>query len=410
MSSKASKLGKGTSFAQTQPVSARRQAITAATKAPTDGTPPPLKLPVELISLNPANPRSQLGDLTQLAGSLRDHGQKQAISIMSRFAFLEANPDKEGELEDGTKYVAIDGNSRLAAAREVGLTEIKVTLDEELGSNPDEVLESALVANIHRRDLDPLDEARALQQLLEVHKNQEALATRLHRSQGWVSQRLALLGLTPELKEKLLSGEEPAELLRRVGNKRPEEQEQHLQRLKEQKQRKAAPATSTLESEGSAPAEIAAIGGVADLVPKEEAATAGQTSSPPTSPAERAPATEGAPAQSAEYYGVMSEEKTDTETRTLTDPTAATPSPASTVLPVQRPELSAKPPIRMPWDNGARAMDIAFDRLTKHHEWHSALARYIELVGGPKGFVDDLVASSTPEFRAEIVEILTASD
>ncbi|WP_432106217.1 ParB/RepB/Spo0J family partition protein [Streptomyces sp. bgisy091] len=238
--SKASKLGTGTSFGQTQTISARRTAINAVTAAPTEGAPPPLKLPVDVISLNPDNPRTQPGELTELGASLRDHGQKTAISIMSRFAYLEGNPGREEDLEPNTKYVAIDGNSRLAASREAGLTEIKVMLDDELGADPDGILESALVANIHRQDLDPLDEAKALSQLLKVHGTQEALAARLHRSQGWVSQRLALLGLTPELKQKLQSGEESAALLRRVGKKKPEEQEAHLKRLKEQGAQQAA--------------------------------------------------------------------------------------------------------------------------------------------------------------------------
>ncbi|WP_030387969.1 ParB/RepB/Spo0J family partition protein [Streptomyces sp. NRRL S-241] len=236
--SKASQLGMGSSFRQAQSISPRRAAIDAATSAPTEGALPAVKLPVALISLNPLNPRSSLGDLSDLAKSLRDHGQKTAISIMSRLAYLEANPELAEDLEPGTKYVAIDGNSRLAAAREGGFDEIKVMLDEELGSNPDEILESALVANVHRQDLDPLDEARALQQLLAVHGTQEALAARLHRSQGWISQRLALLGLTPELKQKLQAGQESAALLRQVGRKKPEEQAQQLQVLKEQQAKK----------------------------------------------------------------------------------------------------------------------------------------------------------------------------
>ncbi|MGP3635327.1 ParB/RepB/Spo0J family partition protein [Streptomyces sp. 24-1644] len=240
MTNKAKLLGTGTSFGQARGgISARRAAIDATAVAPTEGAPPPVKLPLDAISLNPANPRSELGDLTALAASLRDHGQKTAISIMGRFAYLEGNPDRKDDLEEGTKYVVIDGNSRLAAAREAGLTEIKVMVDDDLGSNPDEILESALVANVHRQDLDPLDEAKVLQQLLTVHGTQEALAARLHRSQGWVSQRLALLGLTPELKEKLQSGEESAALLRRVGKKKPEEQAEHLKHLKEKNQKTA---------------------------------------------------------------------------------------------------------------------------------------------------------------------------
>ncbi|MFF5337793.1 ParB/RepB/Spo0J family partition protein [Streptomyces sp. NPDC013181] len=230
--SKASRLGAGSSFGQTQSISARRAAINQVAAAPTEGAPPPVELPVGVISLNPDNPRSDLGDLTDLGNSLRDHGQKTAISIMGRFAYLEGNPDREADLEPGTKYVVIDGNSRLAAAREAGLTEIKVMLDDSLGSNPDEILESALVANIHRQELNHLDEARALEQLLRIHGTQEALAARLHRSQGWVSQRLALLTLTPALKEKLQSGEESAATLRLVGKKKAEEQEAHLQQLK----------------------------------------------------------------------------------------------------------------------------------------------------------------------------------
>ncbi|WSY36908.1 ParB/RepB/Spo0J family partition protein (plasmid) [Streptomyces sp. NBC_00887] len=236
--SKASRLGAGSSFGQTQSISARRAAINQVAAAPTEGAPPPVELPVGVISLNPDNPRSDLGDLTDLGNSLRDHRQKTAISIMGRFAYLEGNPGREADLEPGTKYVVIDGNSRLAAAREVGLTEIKVMLDDKLGSNPDEILESALVANIHRQELNHLDEAKALEQLLKIHGTQEALAARLHRSQGWVSQRLALLTLTPSLKEKLQSGEESAATLRLVGKKKAEEQEAHLQHLKATRARK----------------------------------------------------------------------------------------------------------------------------------------------------------------------------
>ncbi|MDQ0847620.1 ParB/RepB/Spo0J family partition protein [Streptomyces sp. V1I6] len=368
--SKASKLGMGASFAQTQPVSARRQAINAATKAPTEGAPPPVKLPVELISLNPANPRSQLGDLTQLAGSLRDHGQKQAISIMSRFSYLEANPGKESELEDGTQYVAIDGNSRLAAAREAGLEDIKVMLDENLGSNADEVLESALVANIHRQELDPLDEARALKQLLTVHGTQEALAARLHRSQGWVSQRLALLGLTPELKEKLALGEEPAELLRRVGNKKPEDQAAHLERLKDQKRRKA-----------SVPA-------------------------PTPGPMSAEQATSGTPTGVvADHCGVMKHAEAAGEQSTAGAVIAAAPEQA--MVPDPRPEPPSKPPqIKMPWFDGGAAMEIAFDKLTRHGQRHAALSRYVDLVGGPEAFAEDLVASTSAEFRKQLIELL----
>ncbi|MFJ6054707.1 ParB/RepB/Spo0J family partition protein [Streptomyces sp. NPDC092307] len=365
MSSKASRLGTGASFAQTQHVSARRQAIDAATSAPTASAVPLVKLPVTVISLNPANPRSSLGDLSELAASLRDHGQKTAITIMSRFSYLEANPHREEELEQDTRYVVIDGNSRLAAAREAGLGEIKVMIDEELGSTPDELLESALVANIHRRDLDPMDEARALQQLLQVVGTQDALAARLHRSQGWVSQRLALLGLTPALQEKLASGEEPAELLRRVGNKKPEEQAAHLERLKEQKAaaRNRVPAP-TRSDEATPPA-----------------------AHPPVPAAVDSP---------ADHYGVMT--AADDTTGELTPIVTEDPAPAL------RPAVP--PQVKMPWADGAAAMDIAFDKLTQHDQRHAALARYIELVGGADAFAQELVASTSPDVMTRLRALL----
>ncbi|MCX4538556.1 ParB/RepB/Spo0J family partition protein (plasmid) [Streptomyces sp. NBC_00841] len=280
--SKADRLGAGASFGQTQTISARRAAINANTSAPTEGAPPPVKLPVDVISLNPDNPRSELGDLTDLSASLRDHGQKTAISIMGRFAYLEGNPGREGDLEQDTKYVVIDGNSRLAASREAGLTEIKVMLDDDLGSNPDEILESALVANIHRQDLDHLDEAKALEQLLKVHGTQEALAARLHRSQGWVSQRLALLTLTPQLKQRLQSGEESAALLRRVGKKRAEEQEEHLRLLKEKEAQEAADKKTRAEQRAASSRKQQTQTPPAEIPPTEK--PSGPTANPAPSP------------------------------------------------------------------------------------------------------------------------------
>ncbi|MEW2426108.1 ParB/RepB/Spo0J family partition protein [Streptomyces nigra] len=236
--SKADQLGAGRFGGGTRPVSARRQAVAAATGVPTDGVAPPTELPSDRISLNPDNPRSRLGDLTDLAGSLKTHGQKQAITVMNRDAYLKANPEREGDLERDTTHVVIDGSSRLAAAREAGLATIKVMVSDDEGSTSEELLESALVANIHRQDLEELDEARALQRLLAIHGSQTALAKRLHRSQGWVSQRLALLNLTPELQARI--HQEPIQLLRAVGNKPAEEQEAALQALKEERAQREA--------------------------------------------------------------------------------------------------------------------------------------------------------------------------
>ncbi|MEX1659167.1 ParB/RepB/Spo0J family partition protein [Streptomyces pseudovenezuelae] len=234
--SKADQLGSGRFGGGVRTVSARRQAVAAATGVPTEGVAPPTELPLHRISPNPDNPRSALGDLTDLAGSLKTHGQKQAITVMNRDAYIKANPQREADLDPDTTHVVVDGSSRLAAAREAGLTTVKVMVSDDEGSTPEEVLESALVANIHRQDLAELDEARALQRLLAMYGSQRALAKRLHRSQGWISQRLALLNLAPELQARI--GEEPIDLLRAVGNKPVEQQAAALEELKAERAHK----------------------------------------------------------------------------------------------------------------------------------------------------------------------------
>lgn len=359
--SKANQLGAGRFGGAVRPVSARRQAVAAATGVPTDGVAPPTELPPHRISLNPDNPRSSLGDLTDLAGSLQTHGQKQAITVMNRDAYIKANPEREADLEPDTTHVVIDGSSRLAAARDAGLTAIKVMVSDDQGANSEELLESALVANIHRQDLPELDEARALQRLLAIHGSQTALAKRLHRSQGWVSQRLALLSLTPELQARI--GEEPIDLLRAVGSKPPEQQESALAALKQERARKEAE--------------------------KQERKRRKQTK--PDAPAAQATGTADG------YYGVIEEGGADELPPTpaeheSADGQARTGEGAST-LPVQAIAVEAtagvgkQQPKRFPYEDGASAalhlihkmppheFDKMLDRLIKHRDSQAVSAR-----------------------------------
>ncbi|MFB7501935.1 ParB/RepB/Spo0J family partition protein [Streptomyces broussonetiae] len=268
--SKADQLGSGRFGGTVRPISARRQAVAAATGVPTEGVAAPSELPVHRISPNPDNPRSSLGDLADLAGSLKTHGQKQAITVMNRDAYLKANPDQESALEPDTLYVVVDGSSRLAAAREAGLATVKVMVSDDQGGTAEEVLESALVANIHRQALEEIDEARALERLLAIHGSQRALAKRLHRSQGWVSQRLALLNLTPELQARI--GAEPIDLLRAVGNKPAGQQEAALEELKAERARKEAGEAEERARTAQSPR---AAGDYGVITPRAQAAPAG---------------------------------------------------------------------------------------------------------------------------------------
>ncbi|MCX4993639.1 ParB/RepB/Spo0J family partition protein [Streptomyces sp. NBC_00568] len=322
--SKADQLGTGRfGSAQTRPVSARRQAVAAITGVPTEAVAAPTELPVHRISLNPDNPRTSLGDLTDLAGSLKDHGQKSAITVMNRDAYIKANPDRAADLEPDTTHVVVDGSTRLAAAREAGITTLKVMVSDDQGATSDEILESALVANIHRQDLEELDEARALGRLLLIHGSQTALAKRLHRSQGWVSQRLALLNLTPELKARI--GQEPIDLLRAVGNKPADQQQPALNELKERRARKE--------------------------VEKKERKRLSDQDTPP--PSESTPRSTPEPEP---YYGVM-EALPQPDTRAAEDqlaqaPTETVPEPRTATTIATGDEQATTSPPRLPYDDG----------------------------------------------------------
>ncbi|WP_406164053.1 ParB/RepB/Spo0J family partition protein [Streptomyces sp. NBC_00882] len=398
--SKADQLGSGRFGGGVRTVSARRQAVAAATGVPTEGVAPPTELSVHRISLNPDNPRSTLGDLSDLAGSLKTHGQKQAITVMNRDAYIKANPKREADLEPDTTHVVVDGSSRLAAAREADLTTVKVMVSDDEGTTPEEVLESALVANIHRQNLSELDEARALQRLLAIHGSQRALAKRLHRSQGWVSQRLALLNLAPELQARI--GEEPIDLLRAVGNKPADQQEAALEELKAERARKEEKAhTSNKPPQAAHRSEAGAEDGngsdyavithsnqrTDDYLPSSSNGAGGHAVTTPQ------PSTgNAAPTPSA-----------DTEPPTTPD-SSRVPDPRT--KPSDLHEARAeKHQVKMPWTDGEASMDIIFAKLTSR-ERKRAIRRYLEHLGSPERFVDDLAAVSSPEYRKKVSELL----
>ncbi|QGZ53402.1 ParB/RepB/Spo0J family partition protein (plasmid) [Streptomyces sp. QHH-9511] len=382
MTSRAETLGPSSAFGAAAGARSARREIYERTMGL---QPDPTKLPVTAISLNPGNPRSELGNLTDLANSLRDHGQKTAISIMSREAYLAAEPNRAAELEPGTQYVVIEGNSRLAAAREAGLPTIKVMVDDSLGSDSDSILESALVANVHRNELAHLDEARALARLLKIHGTQEALAARLHRSQTWVSHRLALLNLTPELQERLENGEESPDLLKKVGSKKPEEQQAHLDRLKEKRAAEAA-ARKAAKANRAAPAPK-------PMPPVEKGPDGGTNWAKPEdlgnaflpkAPAAKQPSDTDVVAQESE-----------------------TPAPAPSPAPVPDPRPSGASstgvPV-MPWKDGVAVMDIALKAMDDQQR--SRLIHRYFAVADPDAVAAAMRETCSPAEREEFAGTL----
>ncbi|MFE0790423.1 ParB/RepB/Spo0J family partition protein [Streptomyces mutabilis] len=188
-----------------------------------EGKRPPASVPLAELAHNPFNPRDEYTDIEETAESLRVRGQVQPVTVVRRIAFLRAHPDQEAQI-GSADYVVIDGNRRLKAAGTAGLAELRIDVNDDLAATAADILESALIANVHRVDVPPLDQARAIQELVGVHGSQGKVAKRLGKTAAWVSQRLALLELTPDLQEAVEAGDLKVEPARRIG-RLPKEQQ-----------------------------------------------------------------------------------------------------------------------------------------------------------------------------------------
>ncbi|WP_314416186.1 ParB/RepB/Spo0J family partition protein [Streptomyces kroppenstedtii] len=195
-----------------------------------EGKRPPASVELKLLAHNPFNPREELTNVQETADSLQAKGQIQPVTVARRAAFLTAHPGQEKTLGEA-EYVVIDGNRRLAAARLANLEELRIDVNDDLAASAADILESALIANIHREDVPPMDQAKAIQGLVKVHGSQGEVARRLGKTPAWVSQRMALLELTPELQKQVEAGELKVKPARRIGRLPKEEQVVEAERV-----------------------------------------------------------------------------------------------------------------------------------------------------------------------------------
>jgi len=146
-------------------------------------------LPVDAIVRNPRQPRDQFDskDLGELTDSIREHGIIQPL-IVSPGA--------------GGKYTLIAGERRLQAARQAGLRTVPALLRQ---ASDRELLELALIENLQRAELNPLEEAEAYRQLTEdFDLSHEEVALRVGKSRPVVSNTLRLLQLSDKVKQSLV--------------------------------------------------------------------------------------------------------------------------------------------------------------------------------------------------------------
>lgn len=150
-------------------------------------------LPISKIKPNPDQPRQNFDEeaLEQLADSIRQHGVLQPILVR----------------KVGREYQIIAGERRYQASKLAGLTEVPVLVREV---DDDAVFSLALIENLQRSDLDPIEEARGYKQLIETQGlTQEGLAKILSKSRPAIANALRLLDLPDEVQvllcERLLT-------------------------------------------------------------------------------------------------------------------------------------------------------------------------------------------------------------
>jgi ParB family transcriptional regulator, chromosome partitioning protein len=162
-----------------------------------------ISVPVEKLVPNPRNSRDSLGDLEDLATIVDT--QLQPATVVSRDAWLSLYPD-DAEAIDDAEYIVVNGCRRLAAAQKFGRAELDIVVHDSVASDDKSVITAMLIENIAREDLDPIEEAKGVQMLVNASASQAAVARALGKSTGWVSKRLTLLKLDPEVLEAFREG------------------------------------------------------------------------------------------------------------------------------------------------------------------------------------------------------------
>ncbi len=164
-------------------------------------------IPLDEIGFNPDQPRKVFNSngLDDLADSIKQVGVLQPVLLRKLETGETATPHPDrNEFSGSLKYCVVAGERRVRATRRAGLTEIPAlicTYEET------ESLKIALLENIQREDLGPVEEARAYHELMNSYgATQEEMAVMLGKSRSGIANHLRLLTLEPEILDQLQEG------------------------------------------------------------------------------------------------------------------------------------------------------------------------------------------------------------
>ena len=174
-----------------------RAPLPGAAQPPERPGPPPVEgarfaeVPLDAITPNPRQPRQHFDEeaLAELVTSIREVGLLQPVVVRE---------------VDADRYELVMGERRWRAAGEAGLRTVPAIIRE---TSDDDLLRDALLENLHRQELNPLEEAAAYQQLLhEFGATHEQLALRIGRSRPQITNTLRLLQLPAPVQRRVAAG------------------------------------------------------------------------------------------------------------------------------------------------------------------------------------------------------------
>ena len=154
-----------------------------------------VRLPIERLHPHPDNPRKELGDLTEIADSIKAKGVFQNLTVVMQ-------EQEDGRLLDDHNYTIIIGHRRRAASELAGLTHLPCVIVE---MTPKEQVETMLLENMQREDLTPYEQAQGFQMMLDMGETVDEIVQKTGFSKTTVRKRLEIAKLDATTLKKVSS-------------------------------------------------------------------------------------------------------------------------------------------------------------------------------------------------------------
>ena len=160
-----------------------------------------IMVPLSMLNHHPDNPRSDLGDVTELADSIRSQGILQNLTVIpakrpltdrEKAAFTEDGEEPPKSIPDGMKYWVVIGNRRLEAAKLAGVQEVPCRVTD---MDDKEAMSTMIAENMQRQDLTVYDQAMGFQTMMDLGCTREEISQKTGVSDTTVRRRLKMAEL-----------------------------------------------------------------------------------------------------------------------------------------------------------------------------------------------------------------------